>query len=148
VARGNYGNFRPSRGNETGLVDETCATAGGFDGVPMQWLDGLARIRAAPAPTGIPRAQWTKIIATAGTIVERWGSQLAALGWSSADVFGADPKAPWQRLDCMGLIPLLGDSDVVAVTAEAAILKTGSAATQRFYRRRPAPGLPLWELLR
>ena len=114
----------------------------------MQWLDGLARIRATPSPAGIPRAQWTKIIATAGKLLEHWGSQLAALGWTAEDVFGADPNAPWQRLDCMGLIPLLGDSEVVAVTAEAAILKTRSGATQRFYRRRPALGLPLWELVR
>ena len=144
---GNYGNFRPSSGNASGLVDETCTTACDFEGVPLQWLTGLARMRATPAPAGIPRAQWTKIIATAVTLLDRWGSQLTALGWSSADVFGADPNAPWQRLDCMGLVPLLGDSEVVAVTAEAAILKTRSGATQRFYRRHPALGLPLWELV-
>jgi hypothetical protein len=56
----------------------------------MQWLNGLAWMRATPGPAGIPRARWTKIIATAGTLLERWGSQLAALGWTAADVFGAD----------------------------------------------------------
>jgi hypothetical protein len=137
----------PIESRESLPENDAFATAGGFYGVPMQWLDGLARMRAAPAPAGIPRARWTEIIATAGTIVERWGSQLAGLGWSAADVFGVDPHVPWQRLDCMGLIPLLGDAEVVAVTAETAVLKMRSGATQRFYRRRPALGVPLWELV-
>jgi hypothetical protein len=50
--------------------------------------------------------------------------------------------------DCMGLVPLLQNRELTAVTAEMAILRARSGATQRFYRRHPALGRPLWDLVR
>jgi hypothetical protein len=56
---------------------------------PAEWLDGMARLRVAPVPPGIAEARWTKIVETADDLLERWGGQLAALGWTAADVLGS-----------------------------------------------------------
>jgi len=142
VAYGNCGNSPDSLGDKNERLDEGAAFRS-LNGIPAEW-PGLRAIRTLP---GIAEVEWKKIVATADEILKRWAVQLAAFGWTAADVFGADPHAPWTRLDCMGLALLLRDCELTAVTAETAILRTPSGATQRFYRRHPALGQPLWELV-
>jgi hypothetical protein len=146
VAYGNCGNSPDSLGDKNERLDEGAAFRS-LNGIPAEWLDGMAGLRAIRTLPGIAEVEWKKIVATADEILKRWAVQLAALGWTAADVFGADPHAPWTRLDCMGLALLLRECELTAVTAETAILRTPSGATQRFYRRHPALGQPLWELV-
>jgi hypothetical protein len=146
VAHGNYGNSWGTFGDRYKRLEEGKASRF-LNGIPVEWLDGIARMRASRALPDIPEAEWKRIVVTADEILERWGAQLAAFGWTAADVFGADPHAPWTRLDCMGLALLLRECELTAVTAETAILRTPSGVTQRFYRRHPALGQPLWELV-
>lgn len=146
VARENYGNSWGSLGDKYKRLEERTASRF-LNGIPVEWLDGMARMRATRVPPGIPEAEWKRIALTADEILERWGARLAALGWTAADLFGADPQAPWTRLDAMGLVPMLGDCELTAVTTETAVLMTRSGATQRFYRRRHTQGWPLWEFV-
>jgi hypothetical protein len=80
-------------------------------------------------------------------LLARWGAQLAAMGWTTTDVFGVHPEAPLARYDYAGLLSLLPGCEVAAVTAEAVTLRTRSGAVQTF-RRNPKPmeSVPLWEL--
>jgi hypothetical protein len=146
VAYGNCGNSPDSLGDKNERLDEGAAFRS-LNGIPAEWLNGMAGLRAIRTLPGIAEVEWKKILATADEILKRWAVQLAAFGWTAADVFGADPHAPWTRLDGMGLALLLHDCKLTAVTAETAVLKTPSGATQRFYRRHPAVGRPLWELV-
>ena len=72
-----------------------------------------------------------------------------ALGWTAADLFGCDRRAPWHRLDRAGLVLLTGGHEIVELDADVggapdihgigAALPAPTAAT--------APVALLWELL-
>jgi hypothetical protein len=90
--------------------------------------------------------RWRRAIIDAGRFLDQWGAQAAALGWGTLDIFGAHPTHPLQRLDCVGLILLLHDAEVVAITSASACTRTYRGGTLSYYRR-PRPGaVPLWEL--
>ena len=72
-----------------------------------------------------------------------------ALGWTAADLFGCDRRAPWHRPDRAGLVLLVGGHEIVELTEEVAALRTSTGSVLRF-RRRPSarpPVVLLWELL-
>ena len=73
----------------------------------------------------------------------------SALGWTAADLFGCDQRAPWHRLDRAGLVLLTGGHEIVELTENVAALRTSTGSVLRFRRRPPArpPVALLWELL-
>jgi hypothetical protein len=78
-----------------------------------------------------------------------WVHQALALGWTAADLFGCDQRAPWYRLDRSGLLLLIGGHDIVELNAKEAAFRTSTGSVLRFRRRPPAspPVILLWELL-
>jgi hypothetical protein len=72
-----------------------------------------------------------------------------ALGWTVADLFGCDCRAPWHRLDRAGLVLLIGGHEIVELTGDDAALETSTKSVLRFRRRPPARRSValLWELL-
>jgi hypothetical protein len=97
----------------------TCAPAG----VPAEWVQGVARLAETPCPARFPAARWPQVITDAAAFLERWAAQAAALGWSTSELFGCDRRAPWQRLDAMGLVLLLRGKEVVALTNAEAVIR-------------------------
>jgi hypothetical protein len=78
-----------------------------------------------------------------------WAQPALGLGWTPADLFGCDQRAPWHRLDRAGLVLLTGGHEIVEVTPDVAALRTSTGSVLRF-RRRPPPRPPvalLWEML-
>jgi hypothetical protein len=78
-----------------------------------------------------------------------WLERALALGWTAADLFGCDQRAPWYRLDRSGLVLLTGGREIVELTADVAGLRASTGSVLRF-RRRPRAWPPLallWELL-
>ena len=61
--------------------------------------------------------------------------QALALGWTAADLFGCDRRAPWHRLDRAGLVLLTGGHEIVELTADVAALRTSTGSVLRY----PAP---------
>jgi hypothetical protein len=117
-------------------------------GIPDEWQAGYAKLHTMPCPSTIRPDHWDRIVVAAGLLLTRWGAQLAAMGWTTADLFAAHPEAPLARYDCAGLVLLLPGCEVAAVTADAATLRTRTAAMQTYRRyitleRRHA--VPLWE---
>ena len=45
--------------------------------------------------------------------------QALALGWTAADLFGCDRRAPWHRLDRAGLVLLTGGHEIVELTEDS-----------------------------
>ncbi len=84
-----------------------------------------------------------------GRFLDRWGSKAAMLGWSAIDVFGIvrsldSANRPVLHLgQPIGLVPLIGGGNVVAISAETAIQRPSGATLS--YLRRPVPWV--WELV-
>jgi hypothetical protein len=62
-----------------------------------------------------------------------WAEKAAALGWTRDELFAAPPL--WSRIDLCGAALLIGDREVVGITADEIRIKTASGSTQAFYRR-------------
>lgn len=121
-----------------------------FDGqVPQEWAEGLARLCTMPCPGNIPGKRWRQTVDAAGVFADRWAVQASALGWTVFDIFGVDANAPEAAVHNAGLIWLLRDHRIVAISEDAVIVETNSGARQSF---RPKPvsaagrRVLLWEL--
>ena len=116
---------------------------------PDDWYDGHRRLLAMPAPGDISPDEWRIFIRSCGAFLSSpWAERAASLGWGAFDLFGCDPKAPLARVDRMGLLWLLRDNSIVALTDETAITKTpsGSRLTFRVRTSKDAGAVLAWEL--
>jgi hypothetical protein len=119
-------------------------------GLPREIADGVRAIHSADGARGIPPQRWPRVQRDAARLVEGgWAQQALGLGWTAADLFGCDQRAPWHRLDRAGLVLLTGGHEIVEVTPDVAALRTSTGSVLRFRRRPPArpPVMLLWELL-
>jgi hypothetical protein len=119
-------------------------------GLPREIADGVRAVLSADGARGIPPQRWPRVQRDAARLVEGgWAQQALGLGWTPADLFGCDQRAPWHRLDRAGLILLTGGHEIVEITPDVAALRTSTGSVLR-YRRRPLarpPAALLWELL-
>ena len=157
----NFGNFgkgsasrsegaqRPIAGLDHLTADEReerAAIAEHDGGLPREWAEGLATLSTMATPPDIPEGRWSRIIDNAARFADRWGRQAVDLGWSVRDVFGCHPTRPWKRIDQAGLVWLIGDHEVVAITADTAVLMTPCGNRQTYYRRGQAGQTLIWQL--
>src|SRR5262249_21277353 len=106
---------------------------------------GILQLRP---PALVPIERWRQCVRDGSRFLATWGSQAEALGWTSADLFGLhqppdQPHPSYRRLsryDCTGLIWLLQDRRVVALTAATAAIEnpTGNITV---YRKHNKPAL-------
>jgi hypothetical protein len=110
------------------------------------YASSLATLRAK-CPAYVDQARWQQAIKDAEGFVAAWGEQAEALGWTDGDLFGLpelpdQPRADHDRLrrvDALGLCWLLRSRRVIELTAEAAVIRTDSGGTLRYYRKRTLP---------
>jgi hypothetical protein len=104
--------------------------------VILDQLDNAARLHLPDMP---PRQSKTFIADCRAFLANDGLTTAEALGWTVADLFGADPDKPYARIDRAGLVWLLGGNRVVAMTDTVAVIETRSGARQTYRRRKPAP---------
>jgi hypothetical protein len=75
------------------------------------------------------------LIGDARRFLELWGAQAAMLGWRDWELFGCHCRAPWGRIQGMGLALLLRGSEVAALTEREAALRTPRGARQTYLRK-------------
>jgi hypothetical protein len=106
-------------------------------------------------PELIEADRWRQATADAEIFLATWGSQAHTLGWTERELFGlhpvpARPPATYSRLsryDETGLIWLLQDRPVVALTESKAVIRGYSGATLTYRKHnKPAFG-PLGDSL-
>jgi hypothetical protein len=121
-----------------------------FDaGVPREWAEGYARLCTIPRHPDFTEKSWRRLIDDSGRFLDRWAVKVAAMGWTTQEVFGVHPDKPDARLDLRGLVPSVCGTEVVAVSADSATVQTPSGARQRIFRRSDlqSPGrVRIWEL--
>jgi hypothetical protein len=120
-------------------------------GIPSRWLSGVTRLATMAPPHTYPAHAWQQLIVDAERFLDCWGQQAAALGWPGWELFGCHRRAPWGRIEGMGLVLLLHGDQLAALTASEAVIRRPSGAHQ-IYRRKPSDPLPaaerclVWEL--
>ena len=138
---------------ETATTATTAALLPGpwSTGIPDEVAEGIRAMAVSPAPEGIPPRAWPVIVTD--TLALTVGGEIAqafALGWTAADLFGCDQRAPWHRLDRAGLVLMVDGRTIPEITADYAALRHRDGSVLRF-RRRPEPHEPpvvmLWHLL-
>jgi len=114
----------------------------------------FAHLQLKP-PAMVPVERWRQCVEDGSKFLAVWGEQAEALGWTSADLFAlhtppAKPHPSYSRLsryDATGLVWALEGRDVIALTAEGAVIRTATGTTLTYYRHgRPALG-PVGESL-
>jgi TubC N-terminal docking domain len=119
-------------------------------GLPRDVADGVHAILSADGAQGIPPQRWPRVQRDVVRLLEGgWAQQALNFGWTAADLFGCDRRAPWHRLDRAGLVLLTGGHEIVELSADDVALRTSTGSVLRFRRRPPArpPVTLLWELL-
>ena len=104
-------------------------------GAPREWAEGFARLDCSHPPADVPFRRWHQFIDDCGLFLDNgWAAKAAALGWGPRELFGADGRAPFGRVDRAGLLWLLNGNRLVALTADTAIIETATGARQTYYR--------------
>jgi TubC N-terminal docking domain len=115
------------------------------------WVAGVARLATMAPPRTYPAHAWQQLITDAERFLNGWAAPAAALGWPTWELFGCHKRAPWGRIQGMGLLLLLRGDEIAALTATEAAIRTWTGARQT-YRRKPADPLHpvdrclVWEL--
>ena len=118
---------------------------------PRCWIDGVARLTEMRTPAKFPAANWNKVVGDAALFLETWAAKADSLGWHVWEVFGCHRRAPWHRIQGLGLVPLLQGQTIVALTSTEAAVRTRTGAMQTFRRKQADPLYPaerclIWEL--
>ena len=120
-------------------------------GIPDEWLAGAARLPTLARTRDYPAPAWRQLMIDAERFLDLWGTQAASLGWQDWELFGCHRRAPWGRIQGMGLVLLLRGKEVAALTATEAVLH-GEIGARQTYRRKPRNPLHpaerclIWEL--
>jgi hypothetical protein len=109
-------------------------------GMPAEWADGVTRLRAIAPPRTYHGLAWQQLIVDAERFLDDWAAQAARLGWPAWELFGCHRRAPWGRIQGMGLVLLLRGDETAAPTATEAVIRSRTSARQT-YRRKPCDPL-------
>jgi hypothetical protein len=111
----------------------------------------IGTLSRSRVPHHWPAATWPQFIADAQAFCMDWAERAFVSGWAAWELFGCHSRAPWGRIQGMGLVLLLRGHEIAALTAIDAVIRTPTGAHQA-YRRKPADPLHpaercfVWEL--
>jgi hypothetical protein len=103
------------------------------------WTEGVARLHAIPPPRSYPTKAWQQLIVDAERFLDEWAPQAAALGWPAWELFGCHRRAPWGRIQGMGMVLLLHGDPLAALTTTEAVIRRPSGAHHTWRRRQHDP---------
>ena len=104
------------------------------------WSDGVARLRGMAPPRNYPQHAWQQLIIDVERFLDGcWAAQAHRLGWPDWELFGCHRRAPWGRIQGMGLVLLLHGDELAALTASEAVIRRRSGAHQTWRRKAADP---------
>jgi hypothetical protein len=126
---------------------------GAMQGVPQEWDEGAAQLRAMGPPAAVSPVAWATLLRGSDRFLsEGHAAKAAAWGWTALDVWGCHTRQPVERLDLVGAAWLIGDSEIAAIGPHTIALRNARSNSQlTIYRRHWAAGEPVclaWELKR
>jgi hypothetical protein len=108
-------------------------------GIPTEWTEGITRLATMAPPPSYPAHAWQQLTVDAERFLDDWAQQAAALGWPGWELFGCHRRAPWGRIQGMGLVLMLHGDPLAALTANEAVIRRPSGAHQTWRRKRRDP---------
>jgi hypothetical protein len=85
-------------------------------------------------PPDVVEAHWrTALIGLRKFIADGWLDKARRCGWTDDELLAIPPI--WSRVDQCGVGPLIGDAEVVEISAARIQIRTTGGALQSFYRR-------------
>jgi hypothetical protein len=126
-------------GGNTSLLAADLHRATASPVAPADWSSGVAQLATIAPPRTYPAHAWQQLIVDAERFLAEWAQQAAALGWPAWELFGCHRRAPWGRIDGMGLVLLLHGDPLAALTASEAVIRRTSGAHQTWRRKAADP---------
>jgi hypothetical protein len=111
----------------------------------------IGTLSLSRVPRHWPAATWPQFVADAKAFCRDWAERAFLSGWAAWELFGCHRRAPWGRIQGMGLVLLLRGHEIAALTATEAVIRISTGARQTL-RRKPADPLHpaerclVWEL--
>ena len=115
-----------TRDGTAGLHPQASPSGAARAAIPAEWCEGVLRLAAMRAPRKYPEHAWTQLIADAERFLDDWAAQAHRLGWQDWELFGCHRRAPWGRIQAMGLVLLLRGDEIAALTVTEAVIRTRS----------------------
>lgn len=135
----------PDRGHLTADAAERAALIEDGARCPREWAEGYATLLTMMPPGDVPPGRWRQFLDDGGSFLDGdWPARAQALGWTAADLFGADRINPFARIDRAGLLFLLGGSRIVALSETTAVIENREGVRQSYSRTNSA-GPPIWK---
>jgi hypothetical protein len=112
-----------------------------------EWRGGLERLRGHPPPSGFREPAWRQFKLDAIALLRTHGPRLAALGWTTLQLFGLHDTHPSVRVSHSGLARFLHGGTIVDVTRRHARIRRRSGSVLTFYAVDDQSGaVPAWAL--
>ncbi len=118
-------------------------------GVPEAWVRGVADLLAMARPASCPPERWKALREDSYAFLRDHAARAHDLRWTALDLFGVHPVKPWERLDVMGLVPLLQGRRITALSESRAEFRDhggGELTYRRARRASPTEVCLVWEL--
>jgi hypothetical protein len=117
-------------------------------GIPPVWVEGVAHLHPKHPPVDVPPNRWGTFINDVHRFLDSpFCAAAMALGWKAHDLFGCDRGRPFARIDQAGLLWLLNGDQVIALTADTAVIERKTGARQTWRRKATETTQVLvWEL--
>jgi hypothetical protein len=119
--------------------------------LPLDLARGLERLARAAPLWPVSPAAWDAAVTLVTSFAWRWDAPARAAGWTALALYGLHPRAPYTRLDAMGVAWLCarGNYRAIAVAPEAFTVESAAGNPLRIPRREPGEGAVLaWDLCR
>ncbi len=119
------------------------------DAAPQEWLEGVSRLRGMSNPKTVAGDSWAAFLGSCESfIASPWPGKASRMGWDAHHLFGCHNLKPVERVDRMGLLWLLRDNAIVALTSGTAVIEmpSGSRLTYRTKPIRDPGDVLAWEL--
>jgi hypothetical protein len=107
--------------------------------VPVDWVEGVARLDYFRPPTDVPRHRWHQFVSDCHSFLnssENWAERAAELGWDARALFGCHRNYPLMHLGSAGLFWATNGGKLVELHRDWAVIDLAVNRSQRiFYRR-------------
>jgi hypothetical protein len=107
--------------------------------IPVDWVEGVARLDDYRPPTDVPRHRWHQFVSDCQSFLnssENWAERAAELGWDARALFGCHRNYPLMQLGSAGLLWAISGGKLLELHRDWAVIELLVNRSQRTFSRR------------
>ena len=107
--------------------------------IPIDWIQGVARLDHHRPPNDVPRLRWHQFVQDCQHFLsspENWAERAAQLGWDAVALFGCHPTRPLDYSGTAGLLWAMNGGRLVGLHRDWAVIDMPLQTRQRVFSRR------------